>query len=457
MTDFFKAPEIPPLYQHQSVSLKHFLNHPTTLDASDPGTGKTRSHLEAWAQRRRSSGDALLVLAPKSLLESAWLADLESYMPGEFEASVAYATNRQAAFDKTADVYITNIDAVKWLDKRPEKFFKRFDEIIVDEATAFKHRTSQRSKALDRVKKHFEHRRALTGTPNSRAITDVWNQIYFLDNGERLGPNFFAFRNIMQVPKQVGPAANMIQWTDRPDAELAVAGLISDITVRHKFEDCLDIPPNKIRAMTVHLNAKLQKAYEELKKTAMLELQDAEVSAVNAAVLTNKLLQVASGSVYAEGESHIIDNERYKLTLDLVEEVDHSIVFFLWRHQKEALEVEAKKRGVNYEIIDGTVPDRRRAEIVSAYQAGAFQTLFLHPKSAAHGLTFTKGTRTIWASPTYEPDLFKQGNHRIYRAGQTRKTETIVILATNTLEPRVYEVMNDKGSRMFNLLEILQT
>ena len=457
MTDFFATGEIPPLYDHQKITVQHLLDHSRTLDASDPGTGKTRSHLEAWAHRRRAGGGSLLVLAPKTLLEAAWVADLEAYMPGEFQPSVAYASNRAKAFNTKADIYITNVDAVKWVAKQPDKFFDRFDEIIVDEATAFKHRTSQRSKALEKIKAAFDHRRALTGTPNSRAVTDIWNQIYFLDDGAHLGPNFYAFRNTTQVPKQVGPSVNMVQWIDKPGAEIAIAGLISDITVRHKFEDCLSIPKNVMRTITVPLNPTARAAYDELKEEAVLELEHAEVVGINAAVLANKLLQVASGSVYAEGTSHLVDDERYELTLDLVEEVDHSVVFFMWHHQREALVEKAKKRGVNYEVIDRTVPDRRRTEIIRAYQDGVFQTIFLHPKSAAHGVTLTRGTRTIWASPTYEPDIFKQGNHRIYRAGQTERTETIMIQGADTIEPKVYAKMQDKNQRMMNLLEMLKT
>ncbi len=457
MTEFFPNKPIPPLYDHQEITVKHLLTHPRTLDASDPGTGKTRSHLTAWASRRDAGGGCVLILAPKTLLEAAWVADLDAFFPGEYQPSVAYASNRAKAFATKADLYITNVDAVKWVAKQKDSFFDQFDEIIVDESTAFKHRTSQRSKALTSIKDHFEFRRALTGTPNSRAVTDIWNQVYFLDDGAHLGINFYAFRNSTQTPKQVGPSANMVQWTDKPGAEVAVAGLISDITVRHKLEECISMPKHVMRTITVPLNPKARAAYDELKKQAVLELEHAEVVGVNAAVLANKLLQVASGSVYAEGEAHLVDDERYQLTLDLVEEVDFSVVFFMWHHQREALEAIAKKRGVPYEIIDRTVPDRRRAEIIAAYQAGVFQTVFLHPKSAAHGVTLTRGTRTIWASPTYEPDIFKQGNHRIYRAGQTQRTETIMIQGADTLEPKVYAKMQDKNTRMMNLLEMLKT
>ncbi len=448
---------VPPLYAHQNVTVKHLGEHDCTLDASDPGTGKTRGHLEAWAKRRRKGGGCLLVLAPKTLLEAAWVSDINKYFPGEFTTSVAYARNRAKAFDAEVDIYITNVDAVKWIDKQRGFDYDKFDEIIVDESTAFKNRNSQRSKSLNRIKQHFTHRRCLTGTPNSRAVTDVWNQIFFLDSGDRLGHNFFAFRNSVQEPIQVGPSQNMVEWRDKPHAEEAVAGLISDITVRHKLEDCLDLPDQIFRTVNVPMSAVVETAYNELREYAVLQLRKAEVVGVNAAVLTNKLLQLASGSVYAEGEAQLVDDDRYELTLELVEEVNHSIVFFQWHHQREALERIAKKRGINYEVIDRTVNDRRRGQIVAGYQEGVYQTLFLHPKSAAHGLTLTKGNRTIWASPTYEPDIFKQGNARTHRAGQTQRTEIIMLQAPDTIEPQVYEKMQDKNKRMVNLLEILTT
>ena len=199
------------------------------------------------------------------------------------------------------------------------------------------------------------------------------------------------------------------------------------------------------------------RAYKELEKNAILRLETETVSAVNAAVLRSKLLQVASGAAYhTEGEWALLDTGRYELILDLVEARKHSVVFFNWTHQKVELMKEAEKRGIKHALIDGTTPDRRRTEIVEDYQAGFYQTLFLHPKTGAHGLTLTKGTTTIWASPIYEADFLKQGKHRIYRAGQTERTETLLIEAAGTVEKKVYERLNEKTARMVNLLDVLQ-
>lgn len=153
----------------------------------------------------------------------------------------------------------------------------------------------------------------------------------------------------------------------------------------------------------------------------------------------------------------LVDDGRYKMVLDLVEERKHSLVFFHWKHQRDALAAEADKRGITFAIIDGTVNEHERDRIVTAYQAGAYQTIFAHPRSAAHGLTLTRGTTTIWTSPTYDLELFEQGSKRQHRMGQTQKTETITIIAPGTIDKRVYEILQKKNARMKNLLDLFAT
>jgi len=417
-------------------------------------TGKTRAHLEAFAKRRRKGGGCLLVIAPKSLLETAWQDDAAEFVP-DMNSVAAYVENREEAFQLNLDIYIVNTDAVRWLVKQPKKFFKKFDSIIIDESTTFKHRTSQRSKALIKLKEHFTYRAMLTGTPNSKSITDIWNQLFFLDDGIRLGANFFRFRLAVCEPRQIGPKANMIQWEDKEDAEISVAALIKDITIRHEFDKCMDIPPNHTYTVTHTLPLKLKRQYDKLANDARLLLVNDEVSAINAAALRTKLLQTASGAVYSEGGTAVLDTSRYELICDLIEQRKHSITFFVWKHQREQLIAMANKRGITHAVLDGDTPKHRRKAIVSAYQAGHYQTLFLHPKTGAHGLTLTKGTATIWASPIYEPDFLKQGIHRIWRGGQTLPTETILIEAADTCEDKVFASLNGKQKRMMNLLEML--
>lgn len=296
----------------------------------------------------------------------------------------------------------------------------------------------------------------MTGTPNGNSITDVWHQVFILDDGQRLGKSFYAFRDSVCSPKQVGP--NAMKWTDKEGAEEAVFGLLSDIVIRHKFEDCTDIPPNHTYSVEYDLSSKQLKAYAELEATQMLILQKQEILAINAAAVATKLLQVSSGSVYGGDGKHVtVDTTRYELVLDLVEQRQHSFVLFLWKHQRDALVAEAQKRGVSYAVIDGETSDVDRQRLVEAYQAGRYQVMFGHPKTVAHGVTLTRGTATIWASPTYDLELFAQGSKRQHRIGQTQKTETIVIVAKGTIEEKVWEILEGKNKRMRNLLDLFGT
>ena len=444
-----------PLWAHQKQTIKLCKKSERVLDFSDPGTGKTRGHLEAFAARRKKGGKCALVLAPKTLLETAWGDDCTEYTP-EIFYTVAYATNRKEAFEIDADMYITNTDAAKWLADQPEKFFKKFDTLIIDELTCYKHRTSARSKAVAKIRKHFKYRAGLTGTPNSNTITDLWHQVFIMDDGNRLGTSFWNFRSSTCAPVQIGPSTQHIRWDDKPGAELAVSKLLDDITIRHDFRKCMDIPPNHTYKRFYEMSKKQHKAYVEMEATAVLQLSKDKITAVNAAAIRTKLLQIASGAAYSENGYAVIDHSRYELALDLIEQKDHSVVFYNWDHQIAELEKEAVKRDVTYAVINGTVPIAKRKEIIRDYQAGKYQTIFLHPRTGAHGLTLTKGTRVIWVSPIYEADFLKQGLHRIYRGGQTLPTETLMLIARGTVEEKVYDRLNEKTDRMMNLLEVIE-
>src|SRR5574343_700224 len=154
----------PPLFKHQIDSVKFMSTRSRVLDISSPGVGKSRVQIELFAARRKRGGGAALIIAPKSLLRSAWQDDFQKFAP-EMQTIIAPAEKREQAFAQVGDVYITNTDATKWLSQQPASFFKRFDTLIIDELSSFKHHTSQRSKALNKIKKHFEYRYGLTGTP----------------------------------------------------------------------------------------------------------------------------------------------------------------------------------------------------------------------------------------------------------------------------------------------------
>lgn len=453
-----RAQPIPPPFVHQTKSINFILKNPRALDLSDPGTGKTRVQIDAFVARRNRGGKCALVIAPKSLLRSAWEDDFKKFAP-KILVSVCPAEKREEGFKRDADVYVTNTDAVRWLAKQNKKFFDKFDTLIIDEMSSFKHSTSQRSKALRLIKKYFTYRYGMTGTPNANSITDIWHQVFVIDDGQRLGNSFFHFRGSVCAPLQVGPQPNMVKWQDKPGAEVAVSGLIQDIVVRHKFEECIDIPPNHQYTLTYHLTPKQRAFYARFERDAVVAIQNTHVSAINAAGVMGKLLQIASGAAYNEADQYsLVDTGRYEMAADLVEQrTDPCVVFFNWTHQRDELIKEFNKRDITYCVIDGSVKDKDRKTAVDHFQAGFYRVLLAHPQSAAHGLTLVRATTTLWVSPTYNLEHYMQGNKRIYRAGQTQKTETIVLIAEGTVEEKVYAKLQDKNAKQTDMLEILKS
>jgi SNF2 family DNA or RNA helicase len=452
--------KIPPRFKNQDETLARIIAPGSTMlfDTSDPGTGKTRSQLDGIMAG--SGNRSTLVIAPKNLLQAAWGNDIDKFTP-DLTYSIAQARNREKMFKKQADVYITNTDAAKWIAKQSPKFFEKFDRLIIDESSKFKNPFSQRSAAMDAIAPYFDYRYCLTGTPNPNDLTDLWHQVFLLDQGDRLGTMYYAFRNtvcdaIAIRGANVSPHAR--KWLMKPGMDVNVAQLIADINIRHVFEECQDIPKNHVTHIKYDMNRAASLQYDQLKKTAILQLQEGYVIGVNAATLLSKLMQSCSGSVYTEsGDPGTVDSQQTDMVVELVEERQKSVVFFQWRHQRDALIAAFKKQKISYTLVDGTVKsDVKRQLSIKHFQGGLYRVFLTHPASAAHGLTLTRGTSTIWASLGWNLEEFIQGIRRIYRAGQKEKTETILLTANGTVEEDVYARLMAKDKVQSTVLDILK-
>ena len=229
------------------------------------------------------------------------------------------------------------------------------------------------------------------------------------------------------------------EWKDKQDAELMVAAAIKDINIRYELEECLDMPEQSYNTIKTQLSDTMMQAYKELAEDNVLWTGEATINAVHAGALTKKLLQLCTGAVYNEdGDVVGFHKERYNLVMDLVEQRKHSLVAFNWTHERDYLIEQAEKRGIKYGVIDGSISAKVRKDVVDRMQAGQLQVVFAHPQSAGHGLTMTTATSVIWCSPTYNAEHYQQFNRRIYRAGQTKRTQVIHIAAENTWETDVY-------------------
>jgi hypothetical protein len=421
------------------------------FNQSDPGTGKCRVCIETI--RYDPLGSRTLVLAPRSILEPAWAQDLRKFAP-DIPYAIATPPNRASAFRGDARVILTNHDAAPWLLKH-SGLWSDFHRLIIDESTAFKHREAQRSQAMAQVARLIPNRMLLSGTPTPEGILDLWHQLFLLDQGERLGRQFYRFRDQTCMP--VTERGTTV-WVEKPGAAEAIGERLQDLTLRFRLADCLELPEHHQYTVAFELAPAHRHCYEQAARDAVLALKVGPATRLKSQALAHQLLQIASGAVYTGGGNYTrLATERYELILDLVEARAQSVVAFLWRHQREELVALAQRRQIPFAVIDGSIKPEDRSRAVNDFQAGCCRVLFVQPQSAGHGLTLTRGTATIWASPTYRLELFEQLNRRIYRAGQTQRTETILVCATNTIESRIYAALAHKGERLHQLLDLLES
>lgn len=445
-------------WPHQLVSKGLFSTTPFGLDFADPGTGKTRVHVELFAERKNHK--RMLVVCPLSLMQPAWGVDISLYAP---RLSVAYAVagDREDAFHSGADVVVINTDGVKWLANNMH-LLADFDHLVIDELSYFKHPNSQRSKAMLKISRKFAYRYGMTGTPNPNTVMELWHQALIIDGGKRLGQSYYQLRNASQQAEQVGPKAQHLKWTDKPGMDDAFAVLLKDITVRHKFEEVMThVPPNHRQPYYLDLPRKLRKIYDKFEADAYVLLENGRrITTAQAGAVRQKLLQICSGAVYTreddESDYEVLDTSRYALVADLVAGRSHSVTFFNWRHQQEQLSREFKARGIEFAMIDGGTKVETRNDIVRDFQAGNLQTVAMHYKTGAHGLTLTRGDTTFFCSPIYEADYFKQAKHRIYRGAQDKPTNTVTMEANSTVERYVYDQLFQKTERLGNFLDMLK-
>lgn len=248
-----------------------------------------------------------------------WSAEIEKWEHlKNLTYSVAAGTveERISALKQKADIYIINRENIQWLVEKSGIPFD-FQMIVIDELSSFKNHQTKRFKALMKVRPKAKRIVGLTGTPSSNGLMDLYAEFRLLDMGERLGRFIGQFRNIyFQPDKRNG----MIVYSYKPlsYAEDAIYEKISDITISMRAADHLNMPELIMSEYCVEMSAEENEKYMELKKELILELPDSEITAANAASLSNKLSQMANGAIYDDSKQTVRIHDR---KLDALEDI----------------------------------------------------------------------------------------------------------------------------------------
>lgn len=450
------------LHEYQKKAINHILTHSHCALFLEMGLGKTVSTLTAINHLLYKELDItrVLVIAPKRVAESVWDAEIgkwEQLSGLSVSKIIGSEKQRIAALFKAADIYLIGRDNVEWLANYIKTYRKGvvpFDMLVIDELSSFKNPRSHRFKAIRNMRHCFKRIVGLTGTPAPNGLMDLWGQMFLLDGGKRLGRFITHYRDAYFKPGKRNGAIIYTYDLQKDGAE-RIYKQIGDICMSMKAEDYLELPGRIENIIPIKLTPELQEKYDEFEKEQILSLdteqEDTEISAVNAAALSNKLLQFANGAMYDEnGKVHILHNLKIDACKELLEDADGKPVLIAWTFRSdrdrllEALRIYKPRELQGQKDIDD-------------WNAGKIKVLLMHPASGGHGLNLQMGGHIIiWYGQTWSLELEQQFNARLDRQGQQEKVIINKLIAVDTIDKDIIKALSNKDKTQESLMQAVK-
>lgn len=365
----------------------------------------------------------VLVIAPLRVADMTWPDEIKKWdhlKNLRIAKAVGSAAERVAAIESRADIYIINRENTKWLIDYLIQNKKRwpFDTIVIDESSSFKNHQSQRFKALKKAAAVAKRVVLLTGTPAPNSLMDLWPQIYLLDQGERLGKNITTYRSRYFEPDKRS-AAVIFSYKPRPGAEKAIYNAIGDVAVSLKATDHIKMPERIDNFIQLKMTKNIRAIYDEMERNYLVSIDEEQITAASAAVVSNKLLQMANGAVYDENRRVIhIHDMKLEALEEIIEENEGKPIMVLYNYQHDYERLMRRFEKMKPRELD-TAKDK------SDWDEGKIPLLLAHPASMGHGLNLQAGGHIIvWFGLTYSLENYLQANARLYRQGQK---DTVII------------------------------
>ena len=395
----------------------------------------------------------VLIIAPLRVARDTWAAEIEKWdhLHGlKYSVAVGSADERRKALSQQADIYIINRENIGWLiDEMPFDY----DMVVIDELSSFKNHQTKRFKALMQVRPKVKRIVGLTGTPAGNGLMDLYAEFRLLDMGHRLGRFIGQYRNTYFKPDKRN---GMIVYSYKPlpGAEDAIYEKISDITVSMRATDHLKMPELVMSEYTVKLSDAEREKYDDLREELVLSLPNGEVTAANAASLSNKLSQMANGAIYNDSAEVIpIHNRKLDTLEDIIESMNGRplLIAYWFRHDLDRIKERLHQLHIPFSTLD-------KPDSIRRWNNGELSVALIHPASAGHGLNLQSGGSTlVWFGLTWSLELYQQTNARLWRQGQQSSTVVIQhIITKGTVDERILRALQDKDKTQTALMDAVK-
>ncbi|HFQ7520194.1 TPA: SNF2-related protein [Streptococcus agalactiae] len=446
------------LHDYQEVTKDFIIRTPYAAVILDMGMGKTATTLSAINELMfdRYEVSKVLVIAPLRVANTVWSDEIEQWEELRhlrYAKIVGTPKQRRAALEQDADIYIVNREILPWLVQQCSPYFK-WDMVVIDELSSFKSWQSKRFKAFMAMRPYMKRVVGLTGTPSSNGLMDLFAEFKVIDSGERLGRFIGEYRSrYFDEGRRNG---NIVyEYIPMDYAECQIYDKIDDITISMKAMDYLDMPELISTKKVVHLTDKETDNYKRFKKDYVLsDLEDGEVTAANAASLSNKLVQMANGAVYSDDHQVVSLHDQKLDTLeDIIEAANGEpvLVAYWFKHDIQRIEERLAKLKVQGTVL-------KTEQDIREWNKGNIRVGLLHPASAGHGLNLQKGGHhLVWFGLTWSLELYQQTNARLWRQGQQAETVVIQHIVTEgTIDEEILKALENKDAQQSRLIEAVK-
>lgn len=437
-------------YQRQAIT--HLLLHPNAVLLLSMGLGKTVITLTAL-QGLLASGltKKALIIAPKRVALSTWPNELAKWdhIANLDTVNLTGTPTQRARLTKSqAPIHIINRELVPWLIKNIGQKTWPYDTVVIDELSSFKAHNSQRNKALSKIRPNINRMIGLTGTPTSTGLLDLFGQYKIID------PTIFGTRITTYREKYFTPTkyayGRPVDWQLKPGADKAIYDQIRPVTISMTADDLLDVPPIIRNDYPVTMPAKTRATYRTLKRDLIADLDGETIDAMNAATLSNKLLQLANGAIYTnETEWRRVHEAKLDGLEDLIEAANGQplLVAYWFKHDLARI----RHRFPDAQLLDSP-------QDFDNWNAGRIPVGLIHPASAGHGLNLQAGGHLIvWFSLTWSLELYQQLNGRLHRQGQSHPVTVTHLVTEGTIDRRVLAALEGKNTTQAALIDAVKT
>jgi len=443
--NFDFSPKTKP-FPHQVDAIEYISNKITTPLFDEQGLGKTKIVIEALCNNMANGIiDGALIICKKHLIEN-WKNEIETHSHLRYIVLRGSANEKGFRFMGYSHFYLINYESVIGEVARLKMLMNiRKMAIVLDESHKIKNPYAKTTNAILELKDFAKKRIIITGSPIANKPLDLWAQFYFLDNGYLLGNNYKKFEKMYSIDLKND------NLTDEKNKFNELKEIILLNSIRRLKKDVLELPEKIYFEKYVYLEGRQKEIYSKLKEELYIEITNLDGQKVidESVVVLKKLLrlaQIASNPFLIDKAYNDIPAKFPLLDLlieNILNDQEKVIVWSCFVGNIRILNKRYKEFGSL--MLYGDISIEERGKIVKQFKNDdKTRILIANPAAAREGLTLTSANNAIYLDRNFSLVDYLQSQDRIHRISQTKECRIIKLIAKNTIDEYIDEIITKK-------------